>query len=96
MSSLCYFWLQEVWEKQWGALDRYNLVRTEQYLENMQHVLNDPSLKRKVHQFLPYLFKVNYTRCISQINVQYFTFFVLLYHTRFNIRMWIQVSWSEH
>jgi len=50
-----------VWEKQWGALDRYNLVKTEQYLANMQHVLNDESLKRKAHHFLPYLFKVNNT-----------------------------------
>ncbi|PNF14956.1 hypothetical protein B7P43_G01530, partial [Cryptotermes secundus] len=49
--------LKEVWEKQWGAPDCYNLVKTEQYLENMQHVLSDPSLKRKVHNFLPYLFK---------------------------------------
>ncbi|XP_069683860.1 sarcoplasmic calcium-binding protein [Periplaneta americana] len=49
--------LKEVWEKQWGALDRYNLVKTEEYLENMHHVLNDKSLKKKAHHFLPYLFK---------------------------------------
>ncbi|PSN47012.1 hypothetical protein C0J52_15335 [Blattella germanica] len=49
--------LKELWEKQWGVLDCYNLVTTEQYLLNMQHVLNDSSLKKKAHHFLPYLFK---------------------------------------
>ncbi|KDR21118.1 sarcoplasmic calcium-binding protein [Zootermopsis nevadensis] len=49
--------LREVWEKQWGAVDRYNLVTTEQYLQHMQHVLSDKYLNRKAHHFLPYLFK---------------------------------------
>lgn len=50
--------LQELWENQWGEITPYNLVTVEQYLEDMHHVLNDKQLKKKVHAFLPYLFKV--------------------------------------
>lgn len=46
------------WEEQWGAIDPYNFVTVEQYLEDMHHVLNDKSLKKKAHRWLPYLFKV--------------------------------------
>uniref|UniRef100_S4PL75 Centrin n=3 Tax=Pararge aegeria TaxID=116150 RepID=S4PL75_9NEOP len=45
------------WEQQWGAIDPYNFVTVEQYLEDMHHVLNDKTLKKKAHQWLPYLFK---------------------------------------
>ncbi|XP_047032925.1 sarcoplasmic calcium-binding protein [Helicoverpa zea] len=45
------------WEEQWGAIDPYNFVTVEQYLEDMHHVLNDKSLKKKAHRWLPYLFK---------------------------------------
>ena len=47
-----------MWEEQWGEISPYNLVGVEQYLEKMLHVLEDKSLKRKCHNFLPYLFKV--------------------------------------
>ncbi|KAM3959518.1 sarcoplasmic calcium-binding protein [Aphomia sociella] len=45
------------WEEQWGAVDPYNFVTVEQYLEDMHHVLNDKTLKKKAHRWLPYLFK---------------------------------------
>nr|CAD7265503.1 unnamed protein product [Timema shepardi] len=49
--------LKVVWEEQWGIVHPYNTVTAEQYLDNMHHVLNDKSLKRKAHNFLPHLFK---------------------------------------
>lgn len=45
------------WEEQWGAIDPYNFVTVEQYLEDMHHVLNDKSLKKRAYRWLPYLFK---------------------------------------
>ncbi|XP_026314609.1 sarcoplasmic calcium-binding protein [Hyposmocoma kahamanoa] len=49
--------IQMTWETQWGAIDPYNYVTMEQYLEDMNHVLNDKTLKKKAHRWLPYLFK---------------------------------------
>nr|CAD7449715.1 unnamed protein product [Timema bartmani] len=49
--------IKVVWEEQWGIVHPYNTVTAEQYLDNMHHVLNDKSLKRKAHNFLPHLFK---------------------------------------
>ncbi|XP_068623539.1 sarcoplasmic calcium-binding protein isoform X2 [Battus philenor] len=49
--------IQMTWEEQWGAIDPYNYVTVEQYLEDMHHVLNDKSLKKRAHRWLPYLFK---------------------------------------
>lgn len=51
--------IKNLWEKQWGEISPYNLVTVEQYLEDMHHVVNDKSLMKRVHSFLPYLFKVN-------------------------------------
>ncbi|XP_045503258.1 sarcoplasmic calcium-binding protein [Colias croceus] len=45
------------WEEQWGAIDPYNYVTVEQYLDDMHHVLNDKTLKKRAHKWLPYLFK---------------------------------------
>ncbi|XP_041971927.1 sarcoplasmic calcium-binding protein [Aricia agestis] len=45
------------WEEQWGAIDPYNYVTVEQYLDDMHHVLNDKSIKKKAYRWLPYLFK---------------------------------------
>lgn len=49
--------LKKTWEEQWGEIGPYNFVTVEQYLEDMNHVLTDKSLKKKAHKFLPYLFK---------------------------------------
>uniref|UniRef100_A0A8D8YGQ4 Sarcoplasmic calcium-binding protein n=1 Tax=Cacopsylla melanoneura TaxID=428564 RepID=A0A8D8YGQ4_9HEMI len=49
--------LKTMWEEHFGSLDQYNLVSIHQYLEIMHHSLNDPKLRKKVHHFLPYLFK---------------------------------------
>jgi len=49
--------VQKLWEERWGNVSPYNLVTTEQYLEDMYHVVNDKQLRKKVHTFLPYLFK---------------------------------------
>lgn len=48
-----------MWEEQWGEISPYNLIGVEKYIEEMHHVLNDSSLKKKCHHFLPFLFKVN-------------------------------------
>ena len=47
-----------MWEEQWGEISPYNFVDVEKYLQEMHHVLEDKSLRQKVHHFLPYLFKV--------------------------------------
>lgn len=49
--------IQKTWEVQWGAIDPYNFVTQEQYLEDMHHVLNDRTLKKRAFSWLPYLFK---------------------------------------
>ncbi|CAB3256826.1 unnamed protein product [Arctia plantaginis] len=49
--------IQKTWETQWGEIDPYNFVTQEQYLEDMNHVLNDRTLKKRAFSWLPYLFK---------------------------------------
>lgn len=53
--------LQQTWEEQWGEITPYNLISAEQYLTEMHHYINDQELRNKVHLWLPYLFKVNYS-----------------------------------
>lgn len=49
--------LQKTWEEQWGEISQYNLVTAEQFLNEMRHRLNDKYQSKKIHLFLPYLFK---------------------------------------
>ncbi|KAK4878085.1 hypothetical protein RN001_010591 [Aquatica leii] len=49
--------IKDLWENLWGEITPYNLVTVEKYLEDMHHVLNDKALKKKVHGFLPFLFR---------------------------------------
>lgn len=50
--------LRLVWEDNWGATDDpYCFITEESLVTSMQHVVNTPELCRKVHHFLPYLFK---------------------------------------
>lgn len=51
--------IKKTWEEQWGEISAYNLITAEQYLTEMQHMLNDKDLSKKMHLFLPYLFKVS-------------------------------------
>lgn len=51
--------LKTIWETQWGEISPYNLVNAEQYLAEMHHAVNDKSQRERIHQFLPYLFKVS-------------------------------------
>lgn len=67
--------IQEMWEEQWGSLDPYNLVTTEQYLTEMQHMMNDKSLKKKAHLFLPFLFKAVDKDKSGEISVEEFKIF---------------------
>ncbi|XP_026278925.2 sarcoplasmic calcium-binding protein [Frankliniella occidentalis] len=67
--------IQQMWEEQWGSLDAYNLVTTEQYLAEMQHMVNDKSLKKKAHLFLPYLFKAVDKDKSGEISVEEFKIF---------------------
>lgn len=50
--------LKKTWETQWGEITPYNLVNAEQYLTEMHHAVNDKSQRGRIHQFLPFLFKV--------------------------------------
>ncbi|XP_012281251.1 sarcoplasmic calcium-binding protein isoform X2 [Orussus abietinus] len=67
--------LNDMWEEQWGEISPYNLIGVEQYLEEMHHVLNDESLKRKCHHFLPYLFKAVDKDQSGEISVEEFKLF---------------------
>ncbi|XP_034236788.1 sarcoplasmic calcium-binding protein [Thrips palmi] len=67
--------IKEMWEEQWGSLDPYNLVTTEQYLTEMQHMMNDKSLKKKAHRFLPFLFKAVDKDKSGEISVEEFKIF---------------------
>ncbi|KAL9696590.1 hypothetical protein quinque_016169 [Culex quinquefasciatus] len=49
--------MKRTWTEQWGEITPYNLVTVEQYLADMHHVVNDKDLRKKVHRFLPYLYK---------------------------------------
>ncbi|EEB20251.1 Sarcoplasmic calcium-binding protein, putative [Pediculus humanus corporis] len=49
--------IREAWELQRGTVDPYNVVTTEQFLEDMHHILNDKDLRKKIHSFLPFFFK---------------------------------------
>ncbi|XP_067015668.1 sarcoplasmic calcium-binding protein [Anabrus simplex] len=67
--------LKVVWEDQWGLAHPYNMVTTEQYLENMHHVVNDRSLRSKAHEFLPHLFQAVDKDKKGYITVQEFIIF---------------------
>lgn len=49
--------MEKLWEEQWGEITPYNLISVEKYISEMQHVLHDKELRKKVHRFLPYLFQ---------------------------------------
>ncbi|XP_053695790.1 sarcoplasmic calcium-binding protein [Sabethes cyaneus] len=49
--------MENTWVQQWGEISPYKLVTVEQYLTEMHHVVNDKDLKKKVHQFLPYVYR---------------------------------------
>uniref|UniRef100_A0ABD2VYT3 EF-hand domain-containing protein n=1 Tax=Trichogramma kaykai TaxID=54128 RepID=A0ABD2VYT3_9HYME len=67
--------LQQMWEEHWGPIDQYNLIDVETYLQEMHHVLEDKSLRKKVHHFLPYLFKAVDKDNSGEISVQEFKLF---------------------
>lgn len=52
--------LKRIWETQWGEISPYNLINAEQYLTEMHHAVNDKQLRKKIHTFLPFLFKVSF------------------------------------
>ncbi|XP_076628133.1 sarcoplasmic calcium-binding protein [Colletes latitarsis] len=67
--------LNEMWEEQWGEISPYNLICIEKYLEEMHHVLNDSSLKKKCHHFLPFLFKAVDKDQSGEISVEEYKLF---------------------
>ncbi|XP_006614878.1 sarcoplasmic calcium-binding protein [Apis dorsata] len=67
--------LNKMWEEQWGEISPYNLICVEKYLEKMQHVLNDSSLKKKCHHFLPFLFKAVDKDHNGEISIQEYKLF---------------------
>lgn len=67
--------MKSTWEAQWGEITPYNLITIEQYLNDMHHVVNDKSLRKKCHRFLPFIFQVILhikISCISFINLIFF------------------------
>lgn len=52
--------LTDTWTEQWGEISQYNLVSLPQYLTDMKHVVNDSSLRKKCHTFLPFIFRVRF------------------------------------
>ncbi|XP_063926611.1 sarcoplasmic calcium-binding protein [Zophobas morio] len=69
--------LQNLWEKRFGAINPYNLVTVEHFLEDMHHVINDKKLVRKAHSFLPYMFRALDTDNSGVITVDEFRLFYL-------------------
>ncbi|XP_059490255.1 sarcoplasmic calcium-binding protein [Neocloeon triangulifer] len=67
--------LKSIWEEQWGPADPYNMVNAYQYLDNMHHVINDKSLKKKAHRFLPFLFKAVDKDRSGEISVEEYKLF---------------------
>ncbi|XP_065334701.1 sarcoplasmic calcium-binding protein [Cloeon dipterum] len=67
--------LKSIWEEQWGPADPYNLINAYQYLDNMHHVVNDKSLKKKAHRFLPFLFKAVDKDKSGEISVEEYKLF---------------------
>nr|XP_033333531.1 sarcoplasmic calcium-binding protein [Megalopta genalis] len=67
--------LSDMWKEQWGEISPYNLICIEKYLEEMHHVLNDSSLKKKCHHFLPFLFKAVDKDQSGEISVEEFKLF---------------------
>lgn len=67
--------MNKMWQEQWGEISPYNLINVEKYLEEMHHVLNDSSLKKKCHHFLPFLFKAVDKDQSGEISVEEFKLF---------------------
>lgn len=56
---ICGFPGQHVWEEEWGASgDPYVFIGQEQFLAQMEHVVNTKSLRKRVASPLPYFFSV--------------------------------------
>lgn len=50
---------QHVWEEEWGASgDPYAFINQEQFITNMEHVVNTKNLRKKVASPLPFFFQV--------------------------------------
>lgn len=78
-----------MWKEQWGCIDPYNLITTEQYLQDMKHVINDRERRKKVHHLLPYLFTVRrykiflcYRGCLFHKYIHSVIYFRLLIRTK--------------
>lgn len=51
--------VQHVWESEWGASgDPYVFINQEQFITNMERVVNTKDLRKKIAQALPYFFQV--------------------------------------
>lgn len=50
--------LRHVWEEEWGASgDPYAFINQEQFITNMEHVVNSDELRKKVAKPLPFFFQ---------------------------------------
>lgn len=67
--------MEKLWEEQWGEVSPYNLIGVEKYISEMQHVVHDKSLRKKVHRFLPFLFQAVDKDSSGFISLKEFTLF---------------------
>ncbi|KAG7157816.1 Sarcoplasmic calcium-binding protein-like, partial [Homarus americanus] len=68
--------LRHVWEEEWGASsDPYIFIGQEQFLSQMEHVINTKELRKRVASPLPYFFKAVDTDGSGEISVAEFKMF---------------------
>ncbi|XP_071551057.1 sarcoplasmic calcium-binding protein [Panulirus ornatus] len=68
--------LRHVWEEEWGASgDPYVFIGQEQFLTQMEHVVNTKDLRKRVARPLPYFFKAVDTDGSGEISIEEFKMF---------------------
>uniref|UniRef100_A0A0P4WIN3 EF-hand domain-containing protein n=1 Tax=Scylla olivacea TaxID=85551 RepID=A0A0P4WIN3_SCYOL len=68
--------LRHVWEEEWGASgDPYVFIGQEQFLSQMEHVVNSKDLRKRVAKPLPYFFKAVDRDGSGEISIEEFKMF---------------------
>jgi len=65
--------LKHVWEEEWGAAgDPYAFINQEQFIANMEHVVNSKELRKNVGKPLPYFFQAVDNDASGEISIEEF------------------------
>ncbi|KAF2368692.1 EF-hand domain [Trinorchestia longiramus] len=65
--------VKHVWEEEWGAAgDPYAFIGQEQFITNMEHVINTEELRKKIARPLPYFFQAVDTDGSGEISIEEF------------------------